>query len=373
MSRWWCLLLVAAVARAGEVLPLAADVGEERLRAGGFEGAGWNAYEGGFTLAPGAGRDGSQAAHCGRAQATAPARGVSQSLRLDQTRPCPLLVTGWSKAQGVDGHADPDYSLYCDLHYTDGTPLWGQSAAFEVGTHDWQRVKVVIWPARPVRSLTVYGLFRRHLGTVWFDDFSVRELTASDGLARLDGVSVTPTCQPTRSGLRRLVAGDLALELSGHEISRVVLGGTPVGGRSAGGFLVRDVAADTGFHDFDGERCAALGLRLTTRWVERGTHLEVSGELRSETAANRAVTLLCALPVAAGGRRWGQDMDESAPTDSAPELANLVRVEAGSNGLLSRYPLANVSGPDGGLSMALDAEWRYPDAPAGQIRFRPVQ
>ncbi|MGB2820931.1 MAG: hypothetical protein WBF17_08120, partial [Phycisphaerae bacterium] len=73
-------------------------------------------------------------------------RGASQTVVLDQKRPEPIVAAAWSKAEGVGGSAGSDYSLYLDLLYADGTPLWGQTAPFDVGTHDWQRREVLVFP-----------------------------------------------------------------------------------------------------------------------------------------------------------------------------------------------------------------------------------
>ena len=78
-------------------------------------------------------------------------RGASQTVVLNQTRPEPIVAVAWSKAEGVTGSPDTDYSLYLDLVYADGTPLWGQIAPFATGTHDWQRRQVVVLPEKPVR------------------------------------------------------------------------------------------------------------------------------------------------------------------------------------------------------------------------------
>ena len=51
----------------------------------------------------------------------------------------------------MTGSPDIDYSLYLDLVYADGTPLWGQTAPFATGTHDWQRRQVVVFPEKPVQ------------------------------------------------------------------------------------------------------------------------------------------------------------------------------------------------------------------------------
>jgi hypothetical protein len=71
-------------------------------------------------------------------------------------------VRGWSKAAGVTGGADAGYSLYVDLVYADDTPLWGQTAEFRCGTHDWEAQELTIVPSKPVKRLTVYGMFRGH-------------------------------------------------------------------------------------------------------------------------------------------------------------------------------------------------------------------
>ena len=93
----------------------------------------------------------------------------------------PLVVRGWSRAESVSGSPDAGYSLYVDLTYADGTPLWGQTANFRCGAHDWELRELVIAPTRPVRSLTVYCLFRGHTGRVWFDDVSLEEMRPGPG------------------------------------------------------------------------------------------------------------------------------------------------------------------------------------------------
>ena len=66
----------------------------------------------------------------------------AQTVTLNQTKPEPIVATAWSKAEGVGGGRDHDYSLYLDLVYTDGTPLWGQVDSFNVGTHDWKKIEL---------------------------------------------------------------------------------------------------------------------------------------------------------------------------------------------------------------------------------------
>ncbi|MCW3060997.1 MAG: hypothetical protein JWQ02_2818, partial [Capsulimonas sp.] len=97
--------------------------------------------------------------------------GAFVAWNVNQTRTLPILISGWSKALDVDGVTDNDYSVYVDVNYTDGSSLWGQTAPFETGTHDWKRQQLMLFPSKPVKSLNIYALFRNHTGTAWFDDF----------------------------------------------------------------------------------------------------------------------------------------------------------------------------------------------------------
>lgn len=110
-------------------------------------------------------------------------RGASQRIVLEQQTATPLQISGWSRAEGVGGAANPDYGVWLDIEYMDDTRPgrvddWVQ-LPFDVGTHDWQRVQTVFTPQRPIRHFTLHALFRRHAGTAWFDDISVIPLTTT--------------------------------------------------------------------------------------------------------------------------------------------------------------------------------------------------
>ncbi|MDG0814343.1 hypothetical protein [Cohnella rhizosphaerae] len=94
-------------------------------------------------------------------------------------------MRGWSKANGVAGTTGASYSLYADLTYSDDTHEWGQYAAFDAGTHDWQPRQLYINPAKPVKEIAVYALFNDRAGTVWFDNVTLEELpdAAEAGIA----------------------------------------------------------------------------------------------------------------------------------------------------------------------------------------------
>lgn len=116
---------------------------------------------------------------------------VSQTITLNQESPVPILVRTASRAQDVSGVGDREYSLYVDIYYTDGTPLYGRTFSFGRGTHDWEVGELVIEPEKPIRNVNVYLLLRRKSGTAWFDDVAVMEDPRRQGnLAREAAVSV---------------------------------------------------------------------------------------------------------------------------------------------------------------------------------------
>jgi hypothetical protein len=53
----------------------------------------------------------------------------------------------------VTGAVDAGYSIYVDIMYMDGTPLWGQTVRFDVGTHDWQFMTKDIAGTKPIKSM----------------------------------------------------------------------------------------------------------------------------------------------------------------------------------------------------------------------------
>ena len=152
----WTAATVAAVA-ANPVLRVvkSSTGGAALLRNGSFEQAqdgkcaDWSAAPKGYRAAPGEGRGGSIALRAENSSSQGHA-GASQTLTLNRTATAPLIVRGWSKAENVSGGADSGYSLYVDLVYADGTPLWGQTGNFRSGTHDWQEREVIIMPDKPV-------------------------------------------------------------------------------------------------------------------------------------------------------------------------------------------------------------------------------
>jgi hypothetical protein len=240
-------------------------------------------------------------------------RGVHFSIELNQTRPEPIVATAWSKAEDVGGSPDPDYSVYLDLTFDDGTPLWGQSAAFETGSHDWQRRQVVVLPEKPVKRLSFYTLFRGHSGKASFRDLELRVVKSPQGACLFDGVPV-------------------------------VLGKLPTAG-----FQVRDVAAGSDFVRIQKE---ALGLRLECRQTREGTAEFFDVTLTDTTGKDRAITLVYAVPVPSRTRggadakpvQWLQDLRRGEAVEPGREYVRAGHYRCGANGRLSLFPLTAVAG-----------------------------
>ena len=234
-------------------------------------------------------------------------RGISQTVELNQTRPEPIVAVAWSKAEAVGGSPNADYSLYLDLVYTDGTPLWGQIAPFSVGTHGWERREVAVLPQKPVKTVQFHMLLRRHSGRAWFRGPELRVAQAPKGAILFDGVLVTVAARP------------------------------------AEGFQVRDVAAGS---DFVRIERAALGLTLQTRTTdERGARF-VDATVRDTTGKDRAITLVFAQRIDGLGFAWLADPRRRQSVEPRREYINAARFRVGANQRLSRYPFAAVARTD---------------------------
>jgi len=370
---WWptmsLLVVIPMVANGAQAAPRLrvlrgeAAAGPNLMPNPGFEElqngrpVGWTNWRAGYEPAPGEGRDGSAAVTCTWWQ-DGEEYGADQTVTLSQEKPTPILVKAWSKASEVDGTADREYALYCDLEYMDGTPLWGQVTPFGVGTHDWQQREVMIVPAKPVRSITVHCLFRGHRGQVWFDDVELHELKAAAGTAILDGVPVVPAAEGVapRGEARRGGGVSVVYDAADGNVSGVRVGATELpGGVGPGGLLVRDVAADSDFHGFRDGKCEDLGLELEVAWTESADVLRLEGTLRDTSGRDRAVTLLFALPIEATGAQWGAGI-RGGRSIQAGELSDSVGMGTGATGTMAQYPLSCVYGTDWGLALAVDQD-----------------
>lgn len=297
--------------------------------------------------------------------------GAVQTVTLNQPKAVPVIVTGWSKADSVSGSRDTDYSIYIDAVYTDGSSLYGQAHEFDTGTHGWERRQVMVVPAKPLRQILVYALFRHHTGTAWFDDFSAHQL---EGAGIFDGQPLLPLPSRTQPAGRTLsVTGRDGLRLdvtTRGEIAAVRAGSALISPHGAsGGFYLRDVAADGPLVPMWGESktrqdgglsvdhtAAGLHIVFDAKIVPHGDALLVDGEIEDATRQDRAITVYLALPAWRPNWVWGRDIRQSAPL-SGDERANLVSTPCGATGTMSLYPFACVSGADGGMAIANQMDW----------------
>ncbi|MBN2474220.1 MAG: hypothetical protein JXB62_06415 [Pirellulales bacterium] len=315
LSYLTCTAAVLAVALPAVALPVLADeaiakrvlkvpeTGENLLRPDA-----WRPWQAGFEREDGL-------FVCDNGSDATVQRGAGQTVELNQTRPEPIVAAVWSLAEGVTGSPDNNYAVYLDLEYTDGTPLWGQAARFDVGTHDWQHRRVLVLPEKPVKRVSFYLLLRSHAGKARFRDPTLQVVRAPRGATLFDGVAVTP------------------------------------GGPAREGFQVRDVAAGSDFVQIDRQ---ALGLTLDWKKTERpgATFFDVT--LSDTTGADRAVTLLYAVPVAGEELQWLHDPRRSLAVQPRREYVNAGRFRTGANGQLSRYPLGAVADAERGVALGLD-------------------
>lgn len=357
-----------------------AQTGEANLvRNGGFEGGGGSDGRGGGVpeWSPmGLGYDvdrrifhgGEQSIRCDSLNVTS-VHGAMQTIVLNQPSPTPIAVVGWSRADSVEGNNPADYSIYVDVIYMDGTPLWGRVAAFSQGTHNWERQQVIIYPEKPIRTLTIYALFRYHRGTAWFDDISACPLQGNqifDG--QLLEVPLPPSPTPPWHTLS--ASKDLSLTLDSRgAISAIRVNGKKLN-TTAGGFWVRDVGADgklmplvgrvtprkAGGFNLEGV-VSPLHLVFSIALYSKGDSLAVDGTVIDKTGQDRALSLYLVLPVEQPHLVWGQDIRQTVPVGERKELSNQVPVSVGAVGSISRYPFACVAGGFGGIEIAEDIQW----------------
>jgi hypothetical protein len=337
--------------------PLLANGGFEELHQG--QPTAWLAWQRGYRVTPGEGRSGSQGIVCERREEDGEF-GASQTLTLNRTNLAPFIIRGWSKAENVSGSPDNGYSLYVDIVYADGTPLWGQTASFTCGTHDWEQRQFVLLPDKPVKSLTLHCLFRGHTGKVWFDDASLEEVPTPAGAVLFQGVplqGLTPAKPDAKAAPRTLATRDgLKLTLRDNTITSLQFDGKESSTSSPSGFLVRDFAAGSDIYAFTGGACKELGLTLKADLSPGWDHLAIEGRVTDTTGRDRAVTLLFALPLDATGWQWGDDARASRLIGGTSEFANTISLRCGANGKMSLYPLAAVWSERAGLALALDMD-----------------
>ena len=365
------LLLFPGIAHAGrEVISKVGERegGPERLVNSGFEAGpdkaadAWYGWGHGYEPSAYAGRNNSRGVRCA---ATDPGEqhGASQPIRFDPPVSTPMRITGWSRAEAVDGAADNGYAIYLDITYHDGDHLWALTSCFSVGTHDWEQRKLVYAPPKPVKEITLHALFRGHNGIAYFDDFS---LTLLEETHLFEGVPVMPRNHVQAAGDLLSLGAENGLQCyldanTGAAYS-LRLNGRVLGENGLPPF-VRDVAADSGFFAPDSWRIApehasislsgevsSLAVRVTVSMAAKDGLLDITGRIEDLRAEDRALTLYVPFPLQ-GDWRWAQDIRRGIPARGT--CINAFHTAAGATGMRSSYPLAALTGPKGGIAIAV--------------------
>ena len=251
--------------------------------------------------------------------------GAVWSLALNQTEARPFTVRTEARCErGPGGTRTRACSLYVDLVYMDGGHLWGQTADFAPDPQrGWRAGTVTVIPAKPVRSASVYCLYRGLPGRVRFRAPAVRIREQAD-LALFDA-------QP------------------------VALGDLP---RHEAGFLVRDVQrADDGYAPIPvgGE---AKGVRLSVVETPAADGATYRVTVEDRTGRDRALTLVYAWPLPAGDLVFEEDPRTAVPlADNAPQRSDAQAMGCGAGGL-NRWPFGAVS--VGGRGFALGINTAHP-------------
>lgn len=270
-------------------------------------------------------------------------RGVSQYITLEQNKPMPLIASLESRAENIEGSQGPDYSLYLDIAFTDGTHEWGKSAPFSVGTHDWEKKTVVFFPDKPIRGISFYGLFRSHRGTAYFRNFELKTLSLDENVHLFDGVPILTQQKP------------------------------PSFRKGQGYFMLRDVKKSG---DFQFLREEALQVRFSR--TTPGPNLQEI-TLENLSGEDRALSFYYVIPFEeqkcfseSGERFFHEHPRSNVPVEAGREYSYTRTFEVGSNGRLSRYPFAAVGirenelyrGHAVGIDMSFPAYFRtaYNDA-----------
>ena len=213
--------------------------------------------------------------------------------------------------ENVSGSPSGEYAIYIDLIYQDGTPLWGQIAPFAVGTHDWQKKTLTILPSKPVKSLTMYTLFRNKSGKVAFRDMKLAVQRTPENTYLFDGVPVV---------------------IKRHSVLQV-----------------RDVAAHSDFVALrDQEK--TFGVVATVKTEGQTTQVT----LTNSDDKDRCLTLVYSSSVL--GTVWYEHPRSEIAVESNSEYVSATSMPNVGSGRLSLYPFAAVMGKQSssGLGVGID-------------------
>ena len=225
----------------------------------------------------------------------------------------PMAVTIAGTA--ADGVTSGTVGLTLQLNYTGANSVWGHHADLDFSGPGRQEKKVTIYCNG--RLDNVYAYYSASSG-ITLEPLKI-ELYDPVADACLDGV---PVMRP-----------DEAL---------------------GAGFLMRDVGADGGYVRLDGWT-VTRGIRFSEGCERDGDVRRITGRLEDTTGADRALTLLYAVPLPEGEIVWWNDPRQSRTADPASlcELCN-VTGESSGRGAHSKWPIAAVTVGGRGIGIGID-------------------
>lgn len=343
--------------------------GEDLLRPDG-----WQPYEQGFQ------KEG-EVWVCDNGDDAKARRGLSQQVVLNQKEPAPIIAVASSKAEAVRGNMEGNYAVYLDLRYQDGTPLYGQQAAFAAGSHDWQERRVLVIPEKPVQSLSMYLLFRNCRGKVYFKEPRLFVVPAKEKVCLFEGAPVRLAARPTEGfQVRDVAAGGDFVRIEQEALGLLLRYKQTPGPQGVRFFDVH--LEDTTGKDRAVSLIYAIRIPRQEAGSEGGASAAAPGPKPTETASGQAEP---------GGLLWLIDPRREEPIQPGREYLNATRFNCGATGYLSRYPVGAVRrGTEGwaiGIDMQQPAFFRIgyhgsteelylaydigltPEKPSAQVRF----
>ena len=88
----------------------------------------------------------------------------------DKPSKTPVFFSGMSRSENA---CAPDYCIYLDMWYDDGTPEWGVRADWTQGTHGWERTAGAFVPAKPIKKIQMFAFLRKGTGKAEFKDLAL--------------------------------------------------------------------------------------------------------------------------------------------------------------------------------------------------------
>ena len=249
----------------------------------------------------------------------AKAAGAGWFLKLMQKTPATVRFT--AEAMAVGELKGDGLILFADITFADGSALHAQKAHFALNPQlGWHRRTLEIIPQKPIATISLYTMLYRTVGKARFRNVQFSEFSGKDGICQFDSVMVKRKPAPEKSGL-----------------------------------YIRDAALDDGFALVEGSE--AKGVLIAKKVERKGAarlfDLEISAR---DQKADRAVTVIFAVPMGSEGGFWHDDPRTDVKMEGDGQYINAVQVPYGA-GMLTKWPLGAVSTPKCSVAIGIDPEF----------------